>query len=227
MPVVALLNQKGGVGKTTLSIHIATALATESGGTRSKVLLVDADPQGSALDWSAQRTAAACFSVLGLPKPNLHREMPALRLSYDWIVIDGPPRVNDLARSAIAASDAILIPVQPSPFDVWAAQDIIDIVNECAVMKPDLQTRFVINRQFPNTTLGAEVRDALAAFDVPMMKTVIRNRTEYAKAAKNGLTALETDPNGPAAEEIIALVQELNVLIAGQQPMREKAHASR
>jgi chromosome partitioning protein len=208
MPVIALLNQKGGVGKTTLSIHIATALAPAG-----KVLLIDADPQGSALDWSAQRSAAPRFPVIGLPKPTLHREMPVISQGYDWVVIDGPPRVNEIARSAIAASDIVLIPVQPSPFDVWAAQDIIDILAECAVLKPDLKARFLINRLFPNTTLGAEVKEALAAFDVPMLVSAIRNRTEYAKAAKNGLTALETDPNGPAAQETGALIAELTALV--------------
>jgi chromosome partitioning protein len=220
LPIIAVLNQKGGVGKTTLSIHIATALASDG---RTRVLLIDADPQGSALDWSAQRAAAPLFPVIGLPKPTLHREMAALSKGYDWVIIDGPPRVNELARSAIAASDAVLIPVQPSPFDVWAAQDIIDIVNECAVHKPDQQTRFVINRQFPNTTLGIEVKDALASFNVPMMMSVIRNRTEYAKAAKNGLTAIETEPNGPAAREIASLVQELCDLIAGKDQLQEVA----
>lgn len=216
MPVIALLNQKGGVGKTTLSIHIATALAAEA-----RVLLVDADPQGSALDWSAQRTAPPLFPVIGLPKPTLHREMPTISVGYDWTIIDGPPRVNELARSAIAASDIVLIPVQPSPFDVWAAQDIIDIVTECSVLKPDLKTRFVINRLFPNTMLGAEVKDALSGFEIPTLTTAIRNRTEYAKAAKNGLTALETDPSGMAAQEIRALMEEVFVLLpAGQQKER-------
>src|SRR4051794_10028738 len=214
MPVIAMLNQKGGVGKTTLSLHIAAALASDR---QSRVLLIDADPQGSALDWSAQRTADPLFSVVGLPKPTLHREIAALGRGYDWVIIDGPPRVNELARSAIAASDVVLIPVQPSPFDVWAASDIIEIVDECAVHKPDLQTRFIINRQFPNTTLGAEVKDALASFSVPLMASVIRNRTEYAKAAKNGLTALETEPNGPAAREVIALVNEICDLVSGVQ----------
>jgi chromosome partitioning protein len=107
MPIIALLNQKGGVGKTTLSVHIATALAAGSEEERHKVLLIDADPQGSALDWAAARTAPARFPVIGLPKPTLHREIPALAQGYEWVVIDGPPRVNELARSAIAASQLV------------------------------------------------------------------------------------------------------------------------
>ncbi len=222
MPVIALLNQKGGVGKTTLSIHIATALAGNG-----RVLLIDADPQGSALDWSAQRSAPPRFPVIGLPKPTLHREMPAISSGYDWIIIDGPPRVNELARSAIAASDIVLIPVQPSPFDVWAAQDIIDIVSECSVLKPDLHTRFVINRLFPNTMLGSEVSEALGAFNVPTLKAAIRNRTEYAKAAKSGLTALETDPSGLAAHELNVLIEEIIGLVQVNHKKEATARAVR
>jgi chromosome partitioning protein len=207
--VIALLNQKGGVGKTTLSINIATALAISG----RKVLLVDADPQGSALDWSAQRKSDLLFPVVGVPKPTLHREMPNLRAGFETIVIDGAPRVNELARSAIIASDLVLIPVQPSPFDVWAAEDIIGIINEATISKPELKSRFVINRRFPNTTLAAEVVEALGAFEVPVMKSMVCNRTDFAKAAKDGLTTLETDPNGPAAMEIKALVKEMRSLL--------------
>lgn len=209
MSVIALLNQKGGVGKTTLSINIATALAM--GG--SKVLLVDADPQGSSLDWSAQRTTDLLFPVVGVPKPTLHREIPNLRKGFETIVIDGAPRTNELARSAIIASDLVLIPVQPSPFDVWAAQEIIDIINEAVITRPELISRFVINRRFPNTTLGAEVQDALKSFELPVLKSMVCNRTDFAKAAKDGLTALETDPDGQAAQEIKALVKEIRSLL--------------
>lgn len=208
MRVIALLNQKGGVGKTTLSIHIAAELATAG-----RVLLIDADPQGSALDWAAQREESARFSVVGFPKPVLHREIAALGNGYDWVIIDGPPRVNELARSAIAASDLVLIPVQPSPFDVWAAKDIIDIVQEFSIPKPNLETRFLVNRLFPNTMLGGEVKEALASFDIPMLENAIRNRTEYAKAARLGLTALETEPSGPAAHEVRAAVEEITGLV--------------
>jgi chromosome partitioning protein len=209
MSVIALLNQKGGVGKTTLSINIATAMAMSG----SKVMLVDADPQGSALDWAAQRQSDLLFPVVGVPKPTLHREIPNLRKGFETIIIDGAPRVNELARSAIIASDLVLIPVQPSPFDVWAAQDIIDIINEAIITKPEIKSGFVINRRFPNTTLGAEVQEALKAFNLPVLKSTVCNRTDFAKAAKDGLTTLETDPDGPAASEIRALVKEIRSLL--------------
>src|SRR5471030_1051731 len=217
--IIALLNQKGGVGKTTLSVHLAAALAADS-----RVLLVDADPQGSALDWSAQRTETARFPVVGLPKETLHRELAPISQDYDWVIIDGPPRVNKIARSAIVASDLVIIPVQPSPFDIWAAKDVTDIISECAAIKPDLVTRFVINRLFLNTTLGTEILAAMAAFPFPALKTAIRNRQEYAKSARNGLTALETEHNGPAAMEIRALAAEIKVAL--KQSEREKAHVA-
>ena len=211
MPVVAILNQKGGVGKTTLSVHLASSLAA-----KNRVLLIDADPQHSALDWAAQAEETGSFTVIGLPKPILHTQIGSLSQGYSWIIIDGPPRVNELARSAIAASDLVLIPVQPSPFDVWAAKDIVDIVRECEITRPHLQSRFLVNRQFPNTTLAGEVVDALSEHDVPTLSTVIRNRTEYAKSARIGRTALETEPNGQAANDIRSLATEVCALLENQ-----------
>ena len=123
MPVISFMNQKGGVGKTTLAIHVADAFTRRN----QKVLLVDADPQGSALDWAAARQGEPRFPVIGLPKPSIHKEFPAISSGYDWTVIDGPPRVYEVARSAIMASDAVFIPVQPSPYDVWAANEILDL----------------------------------------------------------------------------------------------------
>ena len=138
--IISLLNQKGGVGKTTLAIHLATGLAQH----KKRVLLVDADPQASSLDWSATRQTDGLFAVIGLPKATLHKELPMLSSDYDVIIIDGSPRVYDVARSAIMASDLVLIPVQPSPYDVWAAREIVDLLEEVKPFKENLKSGFII-----------------------------------------------------------------------------------
>jgi chromosome partitioning protein len=99
--IISVQNQKGGVGKTTLAIHISHALAAQN----SRVLLVDADPQGSARDWAAARDSQPPFAVVGLDRPTIHRDLSAITKNYDHVVIDGPPRVSDIARSAIIAAD--------------------------------------------------------------------------------------------------------------------------
>ena len=103
--------------------------------------MLDADPQGSALDWAAARHGDPLFPVVGLPKASIHKELPALAGNYELVIIDGPPRVYDVARSAIMASDLVLVPVQPSPYDVWAAKEIIDLMNEASVYKPSSKRR--------------------------------------------------------------------------------------
>lgn len=222
--ILALLNQKGGVGKTTLAIHIAAALATQG----RNVLLVDADPQGSALDWSATRQADPLFPVIGLPKNNLHKEIPAHAAKYDHIIIDGPPRVNELARAAILASDIVLIPVQPSPYDVWAAKDIVDLLNEASVFKENQIYRFAINRKIVNTAIGRDVAEALATYEkIPILKTAISQRVAFAESAGQGLTVLETDPHGQAAQEIKNLVRDILSLRTNEERHEQKSELRR
>lgn len=206
---IAVLNQKGGVGKTTIAIHIAAVLAAKS----NRVLLVDADPQGSSLDWSAIREGEGLFSVVGLPKPNLHRELTALSRNYDHVVIDGPPRVYDVARSAIMAADLVLIPVQPSPYDVWAAKEIVDLLREASSFKESLKVAFVINRKIANTAIGRDVTEALASYELPVLRNALAQRVSFAESAGKGLTVLETEPKGLAAKEVITMVDELLELI--------------
>ena len=203
--IIGVLNQKGGVGKTTLSVNIAAALA--QGGAR--VLLIDADPQGSSLDWSAAREGAPLFSVVGLPRASIHKEIGEIGKGYDHVVIDGPPRVTDLARSAIMASDVVLIPVQPSPYDIWAADEVVKLIQEAAVYKDGLKSVFVVNRKIANTAIGRDIGEALAAYPIPVLAATVTQRVIYAEAAAQGKAVFEIDPQGPATAEIAALVAEL------------------
>ena len=203
--IISLLNQKGGVGKTTLAVHLSTALALRG----RKVLLVDADPQHSSLDWSESRTADPLFPVIGLPTKNLHKEMPAHVRNYDDIVIDGPPRVNELARAAIMAADVVLIPVQPSPYDIWAAKEIVDMLNEARVYKEKQKSAFVINRKIVNTAIGRDVAEALAEYQLAVLSSAISQRVAFAESAAQGSTVLELDPTGIASQEINRLTDEV------------------
>ena len=203
--IISIENQKGGVGKTTIAIHIAQALAMGD----SSVLLVDADPQGSARDWAAAREKEPAFSVIGLDRPTLHRDLPAIAANYDHVVIDGPPRVTDLARSVIIAADLVIIPVQPSPYDVWAANDVVNLIKEASVFKENLKSAFVINRKIVNTAIGRDVVDALGGYEIPVLKSSVCQRIVFAESAATGMTVLETNSKSSAAKEIKALVDEL------------------
>ena len=213
--IVALLNQKGGVGKTTLALNLAGVWA----GKGKKVTLIDADPQGSALDWSQARSREGLtrlFGVVGLARDTLHREAPELARDADVVVIDGPPRVAGLMRSALLATDLVLIPVQPSPLDGWASAEMLALVAEARIYRPDLAARFVLNRCPSRTVLARETAATLADHDPPVLASAIGQRIGFAAAAQSGRLVHELDEAKLAAREIAALAKEIDRLGVGR-----------
>jgi chromosome partitioning protein len=210
--VIALLNQKGGAGKTTLATHLAGEFAMQG----QRVTLLDADPQGSALDWAQRRAQSGhgrLYGVFGLARDSLHQEAPAIALQADFVVIDGPPRVAALARSALLAADLVLIPVQPSAYDVWASHEMVQLITEARVFRPQLRAAFVINRRVVGTVIGREARAALADQPFPALQVEVSQRIVFADSVAAGRLAFEVAPSCAAAREIAALAQAVREML--------------
>ena len=173
------------------------------------MLLVDSDPQGSARDWNAA-SEGSLLPVVDLDRSTLAKDIQAITPNQDWLIIDGAPQIAELAVGAIKCADVILIPVQPSPYDVWACEDLVDIIKarqEVTNGKP--KAAFVISRVIKNTQLSKEIRDALEGYGLPVFKHFTSQRVIYPKTAATGSTVLDYDSSSEASAEIRAIAQKL------------------
>ncbi|RYG72441.1 peptide transporter [bacterium] len=204
MPIIAVLNQKGGAGKTTIATHLARAFQLNN----KSVLLIDSDPQGSARDWAAMREDQP-VSTVGIDRPTIERDIKSVA-AVDWVVIDGAPQAQDLAVSAMKAADFVLIPVQPSPYDIWATSALVDLVRQrIEITDGKLKAAFVVSRAIKGTKIGEEVASALEGYELPVLSTRINQRVIFPNTAATGRTVFDESPNGEAAREIKRLAEEI------------------
>ena len=201
--IISFLNQKGGVGKTTLAINLAYALKQ----TGRKVLLVDSDEQGSARDWHAGNEGEL-LDVVGIDRPTLDKDVNKLVKNYDDIIIDGSPRISIMSSRAIVCSDLVLIPVTPSPYDVWASQDTVELIKQRqAISEGTPNAAFIISRKLINTKLARDVTEVLEQFELPILKNGTTQRVVYATSAAEGKTVFYSD--NEAKSEIIKILNEV------------------
>lgn len=206
--VISVLAQKGGAGKTTL----ATCLAAELLARGKRILGIDADPQQTLLTWAAvaaeaDRPVATVVAMAG----QMHRpgQLDKVASGFDVTIVDGPPRHSEIVRSAILASDVVLVPTGPAPGDVWSLTSTIDLVVEAQKVKPSLRAAIVLTKTMPRTVLGASARAALSKTGLPLLKSELTYRIAYQEALGAGMGASTYAPTSPAAEEVRALVDEV------------------
>ncbi len=188
---------------------------------KARVLVIDADQQGTCLKWAAMAPEDAPFpaTVVGITEPIIHRQIPRIRKDYDFIVIDTPPHAEAVARSAIIAADLVIIPVLPSPVDLWSAATTRKIVLDAQAQRQEIECRLLLSRVVPNTTLTEETVEALEAFDIPIFTTRLHQRQAYPRSALRGCTVLglKAKIGGQAAEEVKRLTDEVLEVLNGSK----------
>lgn len=214
--IVAVVNQKGGAGKTTIAMHLAGSLARRP----FKVLVVDADPQGTSTRWAASASDDTPFPAavngLSAAEDKVHREVAKFVDDYHYIVIDCPPALDSIIpRSALLVADLALVPVIPSPPDLWAAVGIRRLIEASKLSNIALRAQLVINDLEPNTTVAQRVRNILPEFGIPLTHSVIHHRTAYRQAAAFGSTVHTLRRAQAAISEVEALTTELLAVLEG------------
>lgn len=217
--IITVCNQKGGSGKTTVSMQIAGTM----GKKKKKVLVVDADPQGTSTRWAASASDELPFpaSVVGLSAANekVHREVKKFINDFDYIIIDCPPAADSvIPQSALLVADLALVPIVPSPLDLWASVGIRKVIENVSEINEILQARLVVNQCQPNTNLAKETLEILPEFGIPVCRNFLRQRIVYRQSAVFGQVVQDFGAKASeATKEIENLTREVVRILNGNK----------
>lgn len=204
--IIAVINQKGGTGKTTLALNLAAGLAR-----RGTTHLVDADPQRSITQWVSLTDDEAGLLPVTPPGRDPSATIAKLGRSHHYVVVDCPPAVQgDLVASIMNSVDVVLIPVLPSPIDLWASVDMTTAVNKARKNNASLLAYLVLNQLESRNALSRDMHEALAEFDVPVLKAGMQRRAAYRSAAVEGTSIYGMGKRGQAAvADVEAIIEEI------------------
>lgn len=210
--IITIAQQKGGAGKTTISAHLAVAFAKKG----QKVAVIDIDPQASLSTWARIRAEKLgnkndIYSVASNAY-GLNAEIEKLQGKADIIIVDSPPHIETEARNAIRAADLVILPVQPSPTDLWATKASLEITKQ-----ENIPAKILLNRISLSSTLGKTIRSVFEATAPEfLLKGQLGNRVAFPASMLDGLTAIEISASSPAAKEVEELINEINIIIGNK-----------
>ena len=204
--VIAVANHKGGVGKTTMAMNLAAGLAR-----RGRCAVLDADPQGSAMLWAGSAEPSRFPVAVTNGANDVHGELQRLTPEHDYVVVDCPPATDaPQTHAALTAAHTLLIPVLPSPMDLWAAARIEEMVEGARGRNPKLRAYLIVNQIEPNNAMSRAVGGALTELAVPALRQGLRRRAAYRTAALEGCSVYQMGGRGrAAAAEVDSVIKAL------------------